>query len=184
LGWGQTTAGVPEFFHAVPCLADDLYCLQQLFSSEHPPIWFVRYGFGSSFSFPDGQTQYHFGSWGQDFDDTSSNFRELLNLVLALENGVTSGLLANTEVFVFTDNVTAESCFYKGDSPSRTLFDLILHLRRLEMSGALRLHMVHVAGSRMIAQHTNGLSQEDLSSGIMASHPMLLYILEHLPANL
>jgi len=52
------------------------------------------------------------------------------------------------------------------------------------MSGALRLHMVHVAGSRMIAQHTNGLSQEDLSSGIMASHPMLLYILEHLPANL
>jgi hypothetical protein len=57
---------------------------------------------------------YRYGTWGRDFDSMSSNFRELLNLVMALEEGLATGDLEHTEIFLFTENSTVESCFYKG----------------------------------------------------------------------
>ena len=55
------------------------------------------------------------GIWDSDEDDLNSNFYELCNHVTALEQGVRN--LANAEVFLFTYNFTAESVFYKGNSP-------------------------------------------------------------------
>ena len=43
------------------------------------------------------------------------------------------GDLNGVEMFLFTDNSTAESAFYSGGSSSETLFQLILRLRLLEM---------------------------------------------------
>jgi hypothetical protein len=80
-------------------------------------------------------------------------------LVTAIEEGLASGHLPNTELFVFTDNAAAEGAFYKGNSPSRLLFELILRLRLIDMQGQLKLHVIHVAGSRMIEQGTDGLSR-------------------------
>ena len=48
---------------------------------------------------------------------------------------------------MFTDNSTAESVYYKGNSSSQHLFELVLCLRKLEMRGVLVLHVVHVAGT-------------------------------------
>jgi len=185
----------PEFVHAVPRLYDDLDCLGQLFQPSHPPIRFIRStniatvcygfgdasgeGFGSCFLLSDGMTTFRHGSWGADAETVSSNYRELLNLVETLEEGVHLGDLHLSEVFIFTDNSSAEGCFYKGNSPSRTLFYLILRLRLLEMTGQLRLHMIHVAGSRMIDQGTDGLSRGDFASGVMAGQSMLSYIPLH-----
>jgi len=198
LEWGLASADAPEYVTAVPRLADDLACLNQLFSPAHPPVRFVRSstittatygfgdasgdGFGNTTLLPDGTTSFRHGSWGSDGDGTSSNFRELLNLVTALEEGVCTGELRHLETFIFTDNTTAEGCFYKGNSPSRTLFQLILRLRLLEMTGQLRLHVIHVAGSRMIAQGTDGLSRGAYAEGVMTGIPMLEFVPMHLDA--
>jgi hypothetical protein len=115
-------------------------------------------GFGSSL-FVNGSLYYRHGQWTASYSDESSNFRELANLVLAIEEAYAKGLLSNSELFVFTDNSAAEGAFYKGTSPSRRLFDLVLRLRALQMNGQLALHVIHVAGKRMIAQGTDALSQ-------------------------
>jgi hypothetical protein len=105
LEWNTSdSTDAPEFLTAVPWLHDDLDCLLQLFSPKHPPICFVcstkivsvtygfgnasGEGFGSSFCLPNGTLIFRHGTWGRDPDCTSSNFRELFNLVQALEDGV------------------------------------------------------------------------------------------------
>ncbi len=50
------------------------------------------------------------------------------------------------------------------------------------MTGQLRLDVLHVAGTRMIAQGTDGLSRGDYFGGIMAGHPMLSFVPIHLDA--
>lgn len=60
-----------------------------------------------------------------------------------------NNILKKSELFVFTDNTTEESAFFKGTSLSKKLFNLVLELRELQM---LKLHLVHVSGQRMIVQ--------------------------------
>jgi len=103
--------------------------------------------------------------------------------VEALEAGLLADKLTNSEVFVFTNNSTAEGAFYKGHSDSKLLFDLILQLRQIKMSGALHLHVVHVTGTRMIQQGTDGLSHGDMTEGVMQRSPMLDHIPLHLDAT-
>ena len=103
-----------------------------------------------------------------------------MNLVESLELQVRNGELCACEVFIFTDNSTAESVFYKGNSDSPKLFELILRLRRIQLEGDLSLHVIHVAGKRMIAQGTDGGSRGDLNQGVMMGHSMLEYV----PLNL
>lgn len=93
-----------------------------------------------------------------------------------------NGILHGAEVFVFTDNTTAESAFYKGNTTSKRLFSLVLRLRQLEMNGHLLLHVIHVAGSRMVRQGTDGLSRGDLYEGVMSGADMLSFIPLHLSA--
>ncbi len=68
----------------------------------------------------------------------------------------------------------------KGHSDSEMLFDLIVWLRQVEMTGALRLHVTHIAGTRMIQQGTDGLSRSDVTEGVMQHSPMLYHIPLHL----
>ena len=53
----------------------------------------------------------------------SSNYRELRNLVEALEELQQHGDLIGAEIFLFTDNSVAEAAFYKWTSESKTLFE-------------------------------------------------------------
>lgn len=98
------------------------------------------------------------GVWPQKEALASSNHRELSNLVQMLEDGLESGNLRNTEFFLFTDNSMVEAVYYLGTSSSKTLFDLALRLRALVMRSDFQFHFIHVAGLRMIAQGTDGLS--------------------------
>ena len=181
----------PAFAQPVPRLRDDLQALTALFGLPVPPLRYVRstlirearYGFadasGSGFgcSFSEGRDiSYSHGVWTETDGLHSSNYRELSNLVDSLEAGVQNGQLRFSEVFVFTDNSTSESVFWKGHSPSRKLNDLALRLRLLEMRGDIRIHMIHVPGSRMIAQGTDGLSRGDLTEGVMAGDSMLSHV--------
>jgi hypothetical protein len=122
------------------------------------------------------------GVWEPGAAKLSSNYRELSNLVETLEEGVASCQLLNTEYFLFTDNTTAELVFHNGTSSSPLLFELALRLHTLEMRGDFQFHMVHVAGTRMIAQGSEGISQGCLSEGVMSGKAMLSYIPLHLSA--
>ncbi len=132
-------------------------------------------GFGSSVGLPQG-VHGRCGIWGSDAEDQSSNHRELRNLVETVEEEALAGRLKQSELWLFTDNSTAESCFLKGSSTSPLLHKLVLRLRKLEMAVDLKLFLVHVAGTRMIAQGTDGLSRGMMCEGVMAGRDMLDYV--------
>jgi len=185
----------PATVRAVPRFLDDLRCLEALFGSDHPPKRYVcskqlssvSYGFGDASGSGFGamyvlgtDVVVHQGVWGSDVDSSSPNFRELSNLVLTLEEGARRGDFDRTEVWIFTDNTRAESVFHKGHSPSPKLNSLALRLRLLEIRGQTKIHMVHVAGDRMVRQGTDGLSRGDLT-GIPLGAEALIH---QVPLNL
>ena len=176
---------------AVPRLEADLQALLLLSSSEKPRYRVVRgkimltafYGFGDASSGGFGATverpdgiHGRYGLWGRDQDDTSSNFKELLNLVHTVEEEAAVGHLQHAELWLFTDNSTAENCFVRGSSKSKLLHELVLRLRKVEMDYGVSLFLVHCAGTRMIAQGTDGLSRGTLLEGVLAGKSMLSFI--------
>jgi len=172
----------PEYVQPAPRLADDLAALNSMFQGAVPAVRLLRptkmevavygigdasgAGYGSAFA-DDNSIWSCYGVWGPDAEDASSNFRELCNLTEAIEYGVQTGRLKDCELFIFTDNTTAEAAYYKGNSDSRALFELVVRLRRLDMVGGLRLHVVHIAGTRMIASGVDGLSRGNLTEGLL-----------------
>ena len=194
---GQNDPGCPPTVIASTRLSDDVRALSSMFSSPSPPqvnlrskkIINVIYGFGdasgtglgATFTCGSGFT-YRIGVWGPDESDQSSNWREFTNIVESLEEEAQIGNMENSEVFMFTDNSTVESCSVKGSSSSPKLLDLIIRLRSLTSSFGIKIHVFHVAGTRMIAQGTDGVSRGYLGEGIMAGQPMESFIPIHLSA--
>ena len=132
-------------------------------------------GFGSTVERPDG-LHGRFGIWGGNNEERSSNYRELCNLVETVEEEAQEGHLKDSELWIFTDNSTAESCFFKGGSTSKTLHELILRLRKAEMAYGFTLHLVHVPGTRMIAQGNDGLSRGSFLEGVARGEHMLSFV--------
>lgn len=83
-------------------------------------------------------------------------------------------------MFLFTDNTTAEAAFFRGTSSSERLFGLVLRLRELEVEEKCLLHLVHVSGTRMIGQGSDGLSQGNLTEGVMMGQSMILALMQEL----
>jgi hypothetical protein len=166
-----------------PQLLDDLSALETLLLPETPPRRLLRSsrclaavygfvdaseaGFGCTLMLPGNVIKLRHGAWGSYYDSVSSHFRELSNLVQSIEAAANEGELDSSELFIFTDNTTAEGAYYKGNSPNKHLFELVLRLRVLEMHRSLRLHVCHVAGSRMMAQSTDGLPRGVLMEGVL-----------------
>lgn len=138
----------------------DLKGLERLTASELPPfrpirskwIYVAKYGFGdalgsgfgSSVAVGPGISIQH-GIWSRDANHKSSNYRELQNLVEAVKEEVRAGRLVGMELFLFTDNSVAEASFFKGTSSNKALFDLVVRLKKVEMEGGLKLHVIHVS---------------------------------------
>jgi hypothetical protein len=121
-----------------------------------------------------------FGAWDVETSNESSNFREAYNLVLRVEQMVERGeLKPGAELFVLTDNFVSERAFYNGSSKSRKLHELVMRLRKLEMSGKVFVHVVWFPGTRMKEQGTDGLSRGDLTGGVMIGNRFL----KHIPLN-
>lgn len=175
-----------------PRFLADLLALTALSNFPSPPLRLVRgkvifaamYGFGDAsgkgFGFTSdngsGDVGYRIGTWGKDAENESSNYRELRNLVETAEEEAAAGKLAGTEFFIFTDNSTAESSFYRGSSSSKLLHGLVLRLRLLEIKYSVIIHLIHVSGTRMIAQGTDGTSRGSLLEGVMAGENMLTFV--------
>lgn len=189
----------PLFLKGVPRLQPDLVALSKLFEANEPVHRLVRGdkvgsarfafgdasggGFGSSWESLGGKDNgaadhvgYRFGTWDKKSSEQSSNYRELRNLVDTLVAMAAEGELQGTELFLFTDNSTAEAAFAKGSSSSKALFEMVLQLRKLEMESSCKLHVSHVSGTRMIEQGSDGLSRGNLSEGVMRGIDMKEFI--------
>lgn len=187
---------IPSEVSPVPRLKNDVLALKSFLKSETPPWRFVRggkacivqygfadaskSGFGATFETDSDTTWYRLGVWGDDEREESSNYRELNNLVETLESRVADNGLSGLEIFLFTDNSTAERAFYKGSSTSKKLFELVLRLRQLELHQGCIIHFIHVSGTRMIAQGTDGLSRGDAQEGVMRGEAIHSFIPLHL----
>jgi hypothetical protein len=184
----------PPRVKAVPRLADDLGALEELTEMTEAPKVQARptatatagFMFGDASGVGFGQSLWllgredvdmFYGLWDKKTSGNSSNWREFYNQVLGVERGIKSGNIPNgTEIFLFTDNFVTEWAFHRGTSKSKMLFDLILRLRKLEMRGKLFIHLIWVAGTRMIEQGTDGVSWGDLSNGVMTGRSMLEFV--------
>ena len=112
-------------------------------------------------------------------DESSSNYRELRNLVESLEQSGSLGELEGKEIFVFTDNSTAEAVIHKGSSSSPLLYELVVRLHKLASSFLCSVQLIHVSGTRIIAQGTDGLSRGDMLEGVLTGREMLSYVPLH-----
>ena len=100
-----------------------------------------------------------------------------------MEKHVREGKLRDCEIFLLTDNLVAETAFYKGSSSNETLFNLVFRLRKVELEGGIILHIIHVSGKRMIASGVDALSKGDTTKGIMKGNSILTYFPFHLGAH-
>jgi hypothetical protein len=182
---------------AVSRFGDDLLALEALTESPHPPRVRARasatastgFAFGDASGAGFGQSLWllgtdevdvFYGLWEADASDNSSNWREFYNQVMGVERGLEKGTIPRgTELFLFTDNFVAERAYFRGTSKSKTLFELVLRLRKLEMVGELFVHLIWVAGTRMIAQGTDGVSRGDFGNGVMNGSSMLEFVPLH-----
>ena len=85
-------------------------------------------------------------------------------------------------MFLFADNSTVETAVAKGNSPSRKLFELVKRLKTLQMKYGFEIHVIHVAGTRMIMQGTDGLSRGDVTKTLLNTKPLRFYAPIHLNA--
>ena len=187
----------PKNVRVVPRCKNDLVALKELLEGDVPPHRLVRGykikmalyafgdasggGFGASWEVKEG-IRYRFGTWGKDKDDESSNLRELANLADSLAAMAEEGTLEGVEVFFFTDNTTAEGAFFNGSSKAESLFKLVLEIKKLEMTHECKIHICHVAGTRMIEQGSDGLSRGNLTEGAMKGKPIRSFVPIHLGA--
>jgi hypothetical protein len=99
--------------------------------------------------------------------------------VETLEEMGARGDLEGREIFLFTDNMVSESIASKGSSTSKPLYDLVVRVYKLEMKRQCNIHFIHVAGTRMIAQGTDGLSRGEMYEGVMNGKAMLTFVPLH-----
>ena len=188
----------PTMVEPVERLLADMRAISQMFDTSIPKHRLVRgkklskiklvfgdasgAGFGSTWETRNGTIRFRYGLWEEEMQVSSSNLRELANLVHTLEIMEAEDELEGMEIFVFTDNSTAERAYFKGSSKSESLHNLILSLKLLEINGKCKIHFVHVAGTRMIEQGSDGLSRGNLTEGVMGGWKMSDFVPLHLNA--
>ena len=185
-----------KFIKPLARLKADFLRLKDFTSTEAPPKVIKRrnktgtalYGFGDSSGQGfgnaievNGKIYAEFGQWSSELESKHSNYKELRNLVNAVENAYHKELLNGCELFLFTDNFVAECGYYNGGSNrSKELDDLVHRLWKLQMGGHFTLHVYHISGTRMIESGVDGLSRGDKSEGIAKGISALKFVPIHL----
>jgi hypothetical protein len=102
------------------------------------------------------------GFWCTEISEKSSNYQEFRNLAKHVAAESRAGILSGTEVWILTDNEVTERAWYSGTSSSKSLFDIMLELRHEQLRGNFVLHVVHLAGTRMMFEGTDALSRGEV----------------------
>ncbi len=105
------------------------------------------------------------GTWEPHVHQFSSNWRELKTLDITLEQEVGwlqqtgKSRFENTTLLYFTDNMTTYHVTMSGSSSSPRLHALVQAIKTKELRLACHLEVVHVPGTTMIIQGTDGISR-------------------------
>lgn len=129
-------------------------------------------GTGGTINLPGLGLTMWMGQWTPFVFPKSSNWKELKTLLLTLQELAAnhSQSVQGTTLFYFTDNSASYFICAGGSSRSPGLQRLVEQIKLLEISLQVQLQVVHVPGTAMIAQGTDGLSR-----GVWLStlHPLL-----------
>ena len=121
------------------------------------------------------KVEYFSGLWRGEVTSMTSNWKELRSILTALRRERLSAerqhrrtALWRTRIYHLTDNLVSETILHKGASTSPRLQQLLR-----EIALELRLQQcdlvpMHVAGKRLIAQGTDGLSRGQTSAGALS----------------
>ena len=181
----------PERVVVVPRMRRDVKAMVELTNTKEPPREAVRAtksllalylpgdasgtGLGTAIYSEKG-ILYKSAMWETTYAHESSNFREAYNLTRELIGLIKEGQMEGREVFLITDNMVFESCYYKGYSDSPKLTDIIFDLRKAQRDGGVIVHVIHVAGTRMKDMGIDDLSRGHLMDGIIAGkHPLSFF---------
>jgi hypothetical protein len=183
----------PIYVLAARRFLDDLKVLSRLTCFAEPPVLKIRskslviakYTFGdasgsgfatSTVTVGESDLSVLYGTWNEKMSDNSSNFKEFGNFVTHLKQAALTGEVDGAEVFMFTDNATTEAAWFNGTSKSKLLFNMVVELKLLELTHGVKFHLIHVAGTRMISQGTDGISRGMLMEGVLTGESMLSFI--------
>lgn len=101
------------------------------------------------------------GTWDDTVVSASSNWKEMCTLKQTLENERIRGgnRVRHRKLLYCTDNMVMCDIFRKGNSKSPTLQRLFLEVKLLEVILQCHLLLIHVPGTTMIREGTDGLSR-------------------------
>ena len=107
------------------------------------------------------------GVWGSQVASFSSNWKELRTLLFTLEHEKSLGgeRVKGRRLLYFTDSMVSYDVFRKGSSKSTPLWTLFLKIKLLELELQCVLQVIHVPGTTMIEQGTDGLRSYYASFG-------------------
>ncbi len=118
-------------------------------------------GTGGTLDLPELPLQMWMGQWAPFIMRCSSNWKELKTLHVTLQQAAASYATSvrGTTLFYFTDNSGTYWIGNKGSSRVSALHKLIQEIKLLELTLGIDLQVVHVPGTAMIEQSTDGLSR-------------------------
>jgi hypothetical protein len=107
------------------------------------------------------------GAWNGSIHSFTSKWRELLTVVETLKREeMIFNKLRGRMLFYFTDNEVTYNICKKGSSKTLSLHILVQQLKALELALGCHLEVIHVPGTTMSTQGTNGLSREIWANGL------------------
>ena len=68
-----------------------------------------------------------------------------------------------------------EGCLYKGNSPVKKLFELVVRVKKLELVYGCQISVTRVSGNMMQAQGTDGVSRGLFKEGVTTGLNMLSF---------
>ena len=98
-------------------------------------------------------------TWNEKGSKPSSDFRELGNFIIRMEEKSFLSNLVSSEVFLFTYISTAEHAFHNGTASSQALLKLVLRLNNIKMTHVVRYHIIHVDDKLMTYQVNDRISR-------------------------
>jgi hypothetical protein len=99
------------------------------------------------------------GVWGARAKPCTSNWKEARTILESLLQEKDTGRLQGRMVFYMTDNLVSCYIINQGSSRSPGLQQLVSEIKELCLKLECQLEVVHVPGTLMIVQGTNGQSR-------------------------
>jgi hypothetical protein len=100
------------------------------------------------------------GQWSPTVQSTSSNWKEHRTLLATLKwEPHKTSQFRHCRLFYFMDNLVTYYIIHRRSSSVPSLHQLIVRLKQAELSHNCQLLIIHVPGTAMISQGTDGLSQ-------------------------